>query len=481
MCLSQAVFAPDANKAHRVIETQSHLKHAPTVQVHLRPIELRRNASWRAGACPEQEVTLTDSDFGPGTYVVQAGFEEGESLGAIYTVPEVEFPIRIDRMEVMFATSNATVTTTTKWSVTVWDGSPMQGLPVASFASDGEIIPHLVMPPGTTGTILQVVVDPDDAEQIYIYNDSGTNTYSVTFAIEEHNSPGSPCLTAPPSYANAFPCTDTSGLQFPGENLINAVDGTLCVCGSGWFTFASFPSICTPSGDWVLRSAYTPVNCSGDIAACCFEDESCLELTPIECTSFGGEIGDPGSTCTSTSCLSGQGACCIESTDSCVQFDESQCNTVGGVYMGEGTNCGSTECFPDGACCLPTGSCIGPVSPSDCETVDGTFMGNDTNCATQSCPQPTGACCGDGWCLDITESDCNAVAGQWAGGQTTCDSVDCSGCSEDINGDGNINVTDLLMVVSDWGLSDSQADIDGSGIVDLPDLLAIIGAWGPCE
>ncbi len=481
ICLAQALPNSEVGKVIRNVELPNHISSPISLQVKMTPVDLSNNTAKMMGACPEQVVTLTDSDFGPGTYAVQAGFEEGESLGAEYAVPASEFPIRVDRMEVMFATSNATVTTTTKWSVTVWDGTPMQGSQVASFVSDGDIIPHLIMPPGTSGTIIQVVVDPDDAEQIYVYNDSGMNSYSVTFSIVEHNSPGSPCLSAPPSYANAFPCTDTSGLQFPGENLINAIDGTLCVCGSGWFTFASFPSICTPSGDWVMRSAYTPINCSGDDAACCFENETCMDLTPIECASFGGELQDPGTSCKTASCLSGIGACCIPSTNNCVQFDEMQCNTVSGLYMGEGTNCNNTDCFPEGACCLLNGSCIGPISPDDCATVDGVFRGNDTDCSTETCPQPLGACCGDSWCLDITESDCSAVGGSWSGTQTVCDNVDCEACPEDINGDADINVSDLLLVVSDWGLIDSPADIDGSGTVDLPDLLAIIGAWGVCE
>ena len=299
ICLTQSVPNADAIQVTRAIEIPHRISEPVSLQVKMTPIDLSNATVQMMGACPEQEVTLTDSDFGPGTYVVQAGFEEGESLGAEYVVPEIEFPIRVDRMEVMFATSNATVSTTTRWSVTVWDGTPMEGSQVASFVSDGKIIPHLVMPPGTSGTIIQVVVAPDDAEQIYVYNDSGMNSYSVTFSIVEHNSPGAPCLKAPPSYANAFPCTDTSGLQFPGENLINAIDGTLCVCGSGWFTFASFPSICTPSGDWVMRSAYTPVNCSGDDAACCFENDTCMDLTPIECASFGGEAQDPSNGFTS--------------------------------------------------------------------------------------------------------------------------------------------------------------------------------------
>ena len=78
-----------------------------------------------------------------------------------------------------------------------------------------------------------------------------------------------------------------------------------CICGAGWFTFEQFPSICTPSGDWVMRAFYTPINCTSDTAACCFEDNSCSDLTPAECTAFGGISDDVGSTCNTVTCGSG--------------------------------------------------------------------------------------------------------------------------------------------------------------------------------
>ena len=52
-------------------------------------------------------------------------------------------------------------------------------------------------------------------------------------------------------------------------------------------------------------------------------------------------------------------------------------------------------------------------------------------------------------------------------------------CPEDINGDGQVNVTDVLTAIGNWGGS-GDGDVDGSGTVDVTDLLAIVGAWGPC-
>ncbi len=445
--------------------------------------EVKQKTQRAVGGCPQVPVALTDSDFSDGTYVLQAGFAQGESLGATYSVPEDSFPIKIDTMEVLFGTSNTIVETTTHWSVTVWDGTPTDEMPVATFSSDDLILPHLVMPPGTNGVILSVSVDPNDSDQIYIYNDSGTNSFTVSFRIDQHNQSGSPCISSPPSNRNAFPCTDTSGLDFPNENWIDAVDGTWCACGSGWMTFQQFPSFCTPSGDWILRSFYTPVNCSEDPVACCLADDTCQDLSPSDCTIFGGESAAEGTSCATYVCGSGLGACCVEATGNCVNFDLDTCNTVGGTHMGEGTNCDTTTCFPEGACCLSDGACIGPVTPEDCVAVGGTFQGDGVSCSTTNCPQPIGACCGTDWCLDLIEDDCTAVGGAWHGSATVCDdgSICDLKCAEDLDGDGLINVNDLLTVVGDWGLSDSEADIDGSGTVDTADLLAVIAAWGVCE
>ncbi|MDP7006548.1 MAG: hypothetical protein QF718_10115 [Phycisphaerales bacterium] len=456
-----------------------------TLKVKFSPVIAMDKMKQRSlsGTCPQVEVALTDSDFGDGAYTLQAGFAQGESLGATYSIPSDEFPIRIDKMDVLFGTSNAIVQTTTHWSVMVWDGTPTDGILVASFSSDDLILPHLVMPPGTNGIIISVSVDPEDPEQIYIYNDSGMNSYTIAFRIDQHNQPGNPCLTSPSTQYNAFPCTDTSGLQFPNENWINAVDGPWCVCGSGWFTFQQFPGICTPSGDWVLRSAYTPVNCSVDPIACCFSDDSCMDLTPSDCAIFGGTSAGSDTSCATYTCGAGIGACCVESTGNCVDFDLTTCQVVGGIYMGEGTVCSDVVCFPEGACCLDDGACIGPVSLDDCAAVSGTFQGDATLCSDVTCPQPLGACCGPDWCLDLTESNCSAVAGTWEGASTECSDLDVcvSNCPEDLDGDGQINVNDLLSVVGDWGMTDSDADLDGNGTVDTPDLLAVIASWGPCQ
>jgi N-acetylglucosamine kinase-like BadF-type ATPase len=57
------------------------------------------------------------------------------------------------------------------------------------------------------------------------------------------------------------------------------------------------------------------------------------------------------------------------------------------------------------------------------------------------------------------------------------DSQDCP----DINGDGYVNVNDLLSIIDHWGTNDETADINFDGIVNITDLLIVISNWGPCE
>ena len=49
----------------------------------------------------------------------------------------------------------------------------------------------------------------------------------------------------------------------------------------------------------------------------------------------------------------------------------------------------------------------------------------------------------------------------------------------DINQDGAVNVLDLLIIIDQWGSTDSSADINGDGIVNVIDLLMVVGNWDP--
>ena len=54
-------------------------------------------------------------------------------------------------------------------------------------------------------------------------------------------------------------------------------------------------------------------------------------------------------------------------------------------------------------------------------------------------------------------------------------------CSTDINGDGETNVNDILLLLAAYGTSDPASDIDGDGVVGVNDVLELIAGWGPCN
>jgi hypothetical protein len=54
-------------------------------------------------------------------------------------------------------------------------------------------------------------------------------------------------------------------------------------------------------------------------------------------------------------------------------------------------------------------------------------------------------------------------------------------CLEDVNGDGLVDVLDLLAVIIAWGQMAVIEDVNRDEVVDVLDLLAVITAWGPCE
>ncbi|MBC7772735.1 MAG: hypothetical protein H7210_09600 [Pyrinomonadaceae bacterium] len=424
------------------------------------------------GSCPETISSHTDANFGGGSFTAQAGFAEMEVAAAQYTIPAASFPIKVDLIEMIFATSGATVQTTTQWSILVWSGNPQTGTLVAQYSSDGIILQPIVLPPGTSGVNVQVSVDPGDPDQIIVQAPAdGSNSFTVGYRIDEHhNQTANPCFVAPPTNSNAFPTTDVSGLSQPANNWLFGINcgGFGCPANGGWARFSALPAFCRPSGDWVIRATWEPVNCTGAVGACCLASGACSILSSADCLAQGGTYqGDnvqcsqtncpqPGTgaccfsngTCevrTSASCLSSGGAyqgndvtcaqancpqparaCCFPSTGGCLNLTPTNCAAAGGISGPAGSVCATHVCFPMGACCLPSGSCIGPVSPASCASQGGTFQGNATTCANTNCPLPTGACCFlNGFCLVLTQIDCTTGGGLYQGNGSGCGPSTC--------------------------------------------------------
>jgi hypothetical protein len=55
-------------------------------------------------------------------------------------------------------------------------------------------------------------------------------------------------------------------------------------------------------------------------------------------------------------------------------------------------------------------------------------------------------------------------------------------CPADLNGDGLVNVADLLILFDNWGAcnDDCTGDLNGDGVVNVADLLILFDNWGAC-
>ncbi|MCH2132126.1 MAG: serine hydrolase [Phycisphaerales bacterium] len=87
-----------------------------------------------------------------------------------------------------------------------------------------------------------------------------------------------------------------------------------------------------------------------------------------------------------------------------------------------------------------------------------------------------GVCDTDTWFGSI-EADFNCAQLNW-------DEGDCTPCPSDLDGNGEVDINDILQVIADFGMcadpSNCPSDFDGDGYVDIDDLLATIGAFGSC-
>ncbi len=474
----------------------------------------------------------TNANFGGGSFVVQAGFAQGELSAATYTLSPSSFPIKIDLVEVIVATSNATQPTTTQWSLLFYQGTPTSGTLVFSASSDNELLPHIEIPAGTNGVNLQFSVDPGDPDQIIIDN-NGSNQFTVAFRIDRHNQPPvNPCTTSPPTCCNAFPTTDVGGLASPSGNWLFGLNcGPLgCPSNGGWARFSELTSFCRPSGDWVMRTSWSTVNCVPVTGACCLPNGSCTEVSSSDCTAQGGTYQGDNTTCGQTNCPQPTGACCLPdgtcqvltqaqctgrggtyqgtgtscagrncpqpmgaccfSNGFCLNLTEANCRGANGTWLGAGTSCAPNNACPTGACCLPDGSCQTGLTQGQCTGQGGTFRGVGSSCVGADCPQPSGACClSNGFCLELTQSNCAGIQGSWAGALTTCadgngngraDSCEVS-CPADFNGDGFADFFDFddFVTCFEGGACPpgQDADFNNDGFADFFDYDDFVSAF----
>lgn len=275
--------------------------------------------------------TNAATEFTGGTYAVQAGFSEGEGLAQVYYFDPADAPITIRAIEQIFLTRAATVETTTQLDFFVWDGLPNQSPVVLFEDTDGSVLPHLVMPPGTNGTLYSLLVDSEDSTQYrlageaVLLNGVPKRRFSVGVRIRQHNDqgPNNPCTTGPIINRNAFPATDNTTSTCGNYTQLNFAAGNYLLglnCGplgcppfGGWAAFSSLQADvsvagagcatgCRPRGDWMLRVRWETSECAPAGGACCLPNGICRTLGANECANQGGVFQGLGVNCAEIGC-----------------------------------------------------------------------------------------------------------------------------------------------------------------------------------
>ena len=81
---------------------------------------------------------------------------------------------------------------------------------------------------------------------------------------------------------------------------------------------------------------------------------------------------------------------------------------------------------------------------------------------------------------NVCDNSLTQIEGTWIDNGLNCVTQQCSSCAciADLNGDGEVNGTDLVQLLSGWGTP--NGDLDGNGTVDSGDLTILLSTWGPC-
>jgi hypothetical protein len=96
-------------------------------------------------------------------------------------------------------------------------------------------------------------------------------------------------------------------------------------------------------------------------------------------------------------------------------------------------------------------------------------------------PAETGACCTiTSGCVDVSEYLCEQAGFVFLGEGTECASTSCEQCPGDFDGNGAIDVDDLLALISVYGTEDADHDLDGDALISVEDLLILLAQYGKC-
>ncbi len=216
--------------------------------------------------------------------------------------------------------------------------------------------------------------------------------------------------------------------------------------GGGWFSWSS--------GNATISDCFFTGNSAADLGGAADIRSSTVSF--IRCT-FDSNIAD-------SDCDTVGGGGLLDNTNGIVTLeDPTICNNLlcdvesnysgdDPIFVGDIFDCSLSG---TGACC--GGDACWEMSSVDCSNGGGAWNGDGTLCVDVTCVggggETTGACCVGADCVQATETSCVDAGGVFYGSSVTCIATNCpAGCAEDINGDGFVNVNDLLALIGAWGM-----------------------------
>ena len=288
---------------------------------------------------------------------------------------------------------------------------------------------------------------------------------------------------------------------FEGDDSACSESAQACIHDTDQCTMAD-PLCCVSGLDGVPQGAGTAC---GQTQACCLSNGSCDDLDTIVCISqFSGTPMGAGAACTAAF------ACCLPD-GACADLDPLCCEQLGGTpdageghCLGDANSDGIDEACP-ARCCEPDGSCA-DVSSAACDASGGTFHLGKVCLGDANSDGIDDGCCDcdadidDSGAVDFIDiSTIVGCTGQPVAGACAAADVNCDGvidpldihaavcvfegrsyccepcfCDGDVNNDGEINLTDIQLIVLCAGQSAAgdcaSRDVNCDGIVDQADI-----------
>ena len=80
----------------------------------------------------------------------------------------------------------------------------------------------------------------------------------------------------------------------------------------------------------------------------------------------------------------------------------------------------------------------------------------------------------------MPQYNCEQAGFVFLGEGTECEAASCNQCPGDFNDSGSVDVNDVLALISVFGTTDSNHDLDGDNEITVADLLMLLSYYGTC-